>query len=139
MKKILLFLLACMLLVSCGKKEVKQVSPDSKLTLEAFSLAETIRQAYMVKDSITLQKNSTETGLKDIMANTRGYDSVDFTFTPRWVDMEKNQLQVNVSWKSTWVVSGKKLDERGMAVFLMEGTPLKVSKILRANPFVRPE
>src|SRR5574340_229725 len=128
MKKILDNLLSCMMLVSCVKKELKQVSAESKLTLEAFSLVETIRQAYIVKDSITLQKNSTEAGLKDIMANTRGYDSVEFAFTPRWVDMEKNQLQVNVSWKSTWVVSGKKLDERGMAVFLMEGTPLKVSK-----------
>lgn len=139
MKKILLLLLVGMLLISCGKKEVKQVSQESKLTLEAFTLAETIKKAFMVKDNITLQKSATETGYKDITINTRGYDSVEFTFTPRWVDIENNRLHVNISWKSTWVVSGRSKEERGMAVFLMEGAPLKVSRILRGNPFVMPE
>lgn len=139
MKKILLLLLVGVLLVSCGKKEVKQVSQESKLAQEAFTLAETIKKAFMVKDNITLQKSSTEAGYKDITTNTRGYDSVEFAFTPRWVDIENNRLHVNISWKSAWVVSGRSKEERGMAVFLMEGAPLKVSRILRGNPFVMPE
>ncbi len=143
MKKVLLLLLVGMMLVSCGKKEVKQASQESKLAQEAFALAETIKKAFMGKDNITLQKNSTEAGYKDITANTRGYargyDSVEFTFTPRWVSIENNRLHVNISWKSSWVVSGRSKEDRGMAVFLMEGTPLKVSGILRGNPFVMPE
>ena len=139
MKKILLLVLACALLISCGKKEVKPVSQESKMTMEAFALAETIKNAFIVKDNITLQKNSTDSGYKDITANTRLFDSVELTFTLRWVDIDKDQLHVNISWKSTWVVSGKSKAERGMAVFVMEGAPLKVSKILRANPFVMPE
>ena len=139
MKKILLLLLVGVMLVSCGKKEVKQVSPESKITQEAFALAETIKNAFVVKDNITLKKNSTEAGYKDITANTRSFDSVEISFTPRWVEMENNQLQLNISWKSSWVVSGKSTAERGMAVFVMEGTPLRVSKILRGNPFIRPE
>jgi uncharacterized protein YcfL len=139
MKKILLLVLACVMLISCGKKEVKPVSQESKVTMEAFALAETVKNAFIVKDNITLKKNSTEAGYKDITANTRSFDSVEITFTPRWVDMEKNKLEVNISWKSTWIVSGKNTAERGMAVFVMEGTPLKVSNILRANPFVMPE
>ncbi len=138
MKKILLLLFAGVLLVSCGNKEVKQVSQDSKLTLEAFALAETVKNAFVVKDDITLKKNSTEAGYRDIMENTRAYDRVEFTFTPRWVEIEDNKLQVNIAWKSVWVVSGKSTEESGMAVFVMEGVPLKVSKILRANPFVFP-
>ena len=109
------------------------------MTMEAFTLAETIKNAFIVKDNITLKKNSTESGYKDITADTRLFDSVELTFTPRWVEIEKNQLHVNISWKSTWIASGKSTAERGMAVFVMEGTPLKVSKILRANPFVMPE
>jgi len=139
MKKILLLVLACVMLVSCGKKEVKPVSQESKIALEAFALADTIKNAFIVKDDITLKKNSTESGYKDITANTRAYDSVEITFTPRWVDIENNKLDVNISWKSKWTVSGKSSDERGMAVFVMEGTPLKVSSILRSNPFVMPE
>ena len=139
MKKILLLVLACVMLISCGKKEVKPVSQESKMTMEAFALAETVKNAFIVKDNITLKKNSTDSGYKDITANTRSFDNVEITFTPRWVDMEKDKLEVNISWKSTWIVSGKSTVERGMAVFVMEGTPLKVSNILRANPFVMPE
>ncbi|RPI33647.1 MAG: hypothetical protein EHM54_10510 [Nitrospiraceae bacterium] len=139
MKKILLILLAGVMLVSCGKKEVKQASPESKTGMEAFALAETIKNAFVVKDKITLRKNSTEEGYKDITANTRTYDSVELTFTPRWVEIENNKVHVNIAWKSAWVISGKKVEERGMAVFAMEGAPLKVSGILRANPFICPE
>jgi uncharacterized protein YcfL len=139
MRKILLMLFVGLLLVSCGKKEVKPVSPESKLTLESFALAETIRDAFIVNDTITLKKYSTEAGYKDINANTRKYNRVELTFTPRWVEIDGDKLHVNIAWKSTWVVEGKSTEERGMAVFLMEGTPLKLTGILRGNPFVMPE
>ncbi|HYQ48282.1 MAG TPA: hypothetical protein VEP69_04385 [Thermodesulfovibrionales bacterium] len=137
MKKIALILLVCCLAVACGgKKEVKQVSQESKTATEAFALAETIKTAFIKNDMATLQKNSTDTGLKDITANRKAYDSVAISFTPRWVEIEGSQLMVNIAWKSSWTVSGRQSEERGMAVFAMEGTPLRVSKILRSNPFV---
>jgi uncharacterized protein YcfL len=137
MKKITLLLLACLLLVSCGgKKEVKQITQESKTATEAFGVAETIKNAFIKKDSATIQRNATEAGFKDITAGKQGYDSVDITFTPRWVEIEGDKLLVNISWKSTWLSSNRKTDERGMAVFVMEGNPLKVTRILRANPFI---
>jgi hypothetical protein len=137
MKKIALVLFVCCLAAACGgKKEVKQVSQDSKTATEAFALAETIKTAFIKSDAATLQKNTTETGLKDVTANRKAYDSVDLSFTPRWVEIEGGRLMVNIAWKSAWTVSGRRNDERGMAVFVMEGTPLRLSKILRANPFV---
>jgi len=138
MKKIMLLLLVGVLLVSCGQKVVKQASQDSKITLEAFTLAETVKNAFIVKDDITLKKSSTEAGYRDIMENTRAYDRVELTFTPRWVEIENNQLQVNIAWKSVWVAAGKSTEERGMAVFVTEGVPLKISRILRGNPFIFP-
>jgi len=138
MKKILLLVFVCALFVSCGKKEVKPLSQESKTSQEAFILAETIKNAFVANDSNTLQKNSTEKGYRDIAANAKGYDSVEFTFTPRWVDIENNQILLNIAWRSTWVVAGRSIDDRGMAVFAMEGTPLKVSQILRGNPFILP-
>ncbi|MBI5847528.1 MAG: hypothetical protein HZB31_06185 [Nitrospirae bacterium] len=137
MKKIALLLLVSVLLVSCGgKKEVKQVSQESKAATEAFSVADTIRNAFIKKDLETIQRNTTEAGFRDIMSGRQVFDSVDIIFTPRWIEMEGDRLLVNISWKSSWVTSGRKTDERGMTVFVMEGNPLKVTKILRANPFI---
>ena len=140
MKNIALLLLASLLLLSCGgKKEVKQVTQESKAATEAFGVAETIRNAFVKKDSATIQRNATEAGFKDITSGRQVFDSVDITFTPRWVEIDGDKMLVNISWKSTWMQSGRKSDERGMAVFEMEGNPLKLSRILRANPFILQE
>ena len=138
MRRVLPLLVIGLMLISCGKKEVKPVSQESKVTQEAFALAEAVKNAFVAKDTITLQKNSTERGYKDITANTKTYDRVEISFNPRWVEIENNQLYINISWKSTWITAGSSTEERGMAVFLMEGTPLKISRILRGNPFIYP-
>jgi len=138
MKKTFLILIAVMMLAACGKKEVKQVSADSMVSTEAFELAEKLRAAFVKKDLVTIQQNSTETGYRDIMSNRRPYDSVELTFTPRWVEIEKDQTVLNVTWKSKWTTAGKAASDRGMAVIVMEGRPLKVSRILRGNPFLYP-
>lgn len=139
MKKIMLLLLAGAMLFACGKKEVKQVSPESRTAMEAFALAETVKTAFINKDDEILKKSSTEEGYKQITANFRGYDRVELTFTPRWVEIENDSLNVNISWKSIWVSAGKRAEDRGMAVFIMQGTPLRIAGILRANPFIQPE
>jgi len=139
MRKIALLLSIALLLLSCGKKEVKPVSKDSRATQEAFALAETIKNAFINKDMTALQKNSTEEGYKHITASKKGFDSVELTLTPRWVELEGNRILLNISWKSSWTLSGKKTSDRGMSVFVMEGSPLKLTKILRANPFIYPE
>lgn len=140
MKKIMLLLLVSLLFVSCGgKKEIKQISQESKTASEAFGVAETLKNAFLNKDSATIQRTTTEAGFRDVMAGQQVFDSVDMTFTPRWVEIEGDKILVNISWKSIWGLSGRKANERGMAIFVMEGNPLKVSKILRANPFILQE
>jgi hypothetical protein len=127
------------LLGACSSKEVKPVSPESKTALEAFAVAEAVRSGFESNDKQALQKHSTEAGYKDITLNKKAYTSVSLAFTPRWVEIEKDQVSVNVAWQSTWTIGDRKVEDRGMAVFVMEGTPLRLSKILRANPFVCPE
>jgi hypothetical protein len=124
---------------ACGKKEVKPVSEESKSSIEAFALTEKIKTAFINKDLTAIQAVSTEDGYRDATTNRKPFDSVDLTFTPRWVEIEDSKLFVNVSWKSKWTASGNSTEDRGMAVFVMEGKPLKLSKILRANPFIFPE
>jgi len=122
-----------------GKKEVKQVSQESKTAQEAFSLAEKLRVAYVDRNFSAVQDLSTADGFKDFMNSIRHFDSVDLSFTPRWVEIEKTTVYLNVSWKGTWIVGKESFVERGMAVFLLEGSPLKLGKIVRGDPFRYPE
>jgi hypothetical protein len=131
--------LLVLLLLSCGKKEVKPVSPESKITQEAVGLAETIRNAYINNDRKTLERNFTNDGYRELIGAIKSFDSAELTFIPTWVEIEDSVVSVNVSWKGTWIAGGKRTEDRGLAVFVLEGRPLKLSQVLRANPFRQPE
>jgi hypothetical protein len=130
----LLFIAAC-----GGNKEVRKESRDYRISQEAFSVAEALRTAYAKKDLLGIQGISTREGNKEIVDSIRYFDSVDLTFTPRWVEIEKSKVYLNVAWKGIWTVGGEITRERGSAVFLLEGSPLKISKVLRGSPFKYPE
>ena len=135
----LLLFVSVLILASCGKKVVKKVSMESKTANEIFALAETVRKAYVNNDRATLEKNFTKEGYRELIGAMKSFESVELTFTPRWVNIEESVIYLNISWKGTWVVSGKKSDERGMAVFVLEGKPPKLARVLRDNPFKQPE
>jgi len=139
MRKVLVIVMVVLAVAACSKKEVKVQTEDSKLALEAFKLAETLRQAYVAKDLKALEDNTTEHGLQDIQRQLKDFESVELDFQPRWVDIESDSLVLNVSWKGTWQIRGREQKDRGMAVFELTGHPLKLNKILRSNPFKNPE
>lgn len=126
-------------LISCGKGEVKKVSDESRLTQEAFELAETIRNAYIKNDRETLERNFTAGGYRELIGAIKSFDSAELTFTPLRVEIEDSIVSLNVSWKGTWIIRDKRTEDRGVAVFVLEGRPLKLSQVLRANPFRQPE
>jgi len=136
---IFIYLITILLLVSCGKGEVKQVSQEAKIAQEAFGLAETIRNAYIKNDIETLERSSTKDGYKELIGAVKTFDTADLTFTPIWVEIEDSKVSLSVSWKGIWIVRGKTTEERGVAIFLLEGRPLKLAKVLRENPFRQPE
>jgi len=135
----MLIFFAGLFLVACGKKEVKPVSPESKLTQEAFQLADTLRKAYLKNDRESLERNSTQDGYRQIAQALKSFESADLTFTPTWAEIQDSTVKLTVSWKGTWVVRGKTTEDRGSAIFVMEGEPLKLAQIQRANPFAQPE
>jgi hypothetical protein len=139
----LIFLLSIssliLLLASCGKKEVKPVSEDSKIAQEAFRLAEVIKDAYIRNDRSTVERNSAKDGYKETIEVRKSFDSAELTFTPRWVEIEGTTVHLHVAWNGTWIVKGQRTEDRGLAVFVMEGNPLKLVKVLRENPFKQPE
>jgi hypothetical protein len=137
-KRIILLTLI-VFLFSCGKGEVKKVTEESIIAQEAFGLAETIRTAYLDDDRKTLENNSTKNGYIELIGAIKSFDSAELTFTPTWVEIEDSFVKLSISWKGIWIVSGEKKEERGLAVFVFEGRPLKLAQVLRENPFRQPE
>ncbi|MGQ9570247.1 MAG: hypothetical protein ACUVUQ_05275 [Thermodesulfovibrionales bacterium] len=126
-------------LSSCGKKEIKPISEESKIAQEAFKLAEVIKEAYIKDDRVTIQKNSTKDGYKELIGIMKSFDDAELTFTPRKVEIEDSTVYLSLTWNGIWMVRGKRIEERGLAIFVMEGRPLKLSRVIRENPFRQPE
>jgi hypothetical protein len=133
------FFILIFLLASCGKHEVKPVSEESKIAQEAFKLAEVIKNAYVKNDRLTIERNATKEGYQELIGAMKSFDDAELFLTPRKVDIEDSTVYLNLTWNGTWTVGGKKTEDRGMAIFVMEGRPLKLSRVLRANPFIQPE
>jgi hypothetical protein len=126
-------------LISCGKKEVKEVSEESQIAQEAFQLVETIKQAYLDNNRKALERNATQDGYRELIGAIKSFDSAELEFVPTWVAIDDTVVKLTVSWKGTWIVSDFTKEDRGIAVFVMEGQPLKLANVLRANPFRQPE
>lgn len=131
--------IAMLFLGSCGKKDVKPVSQESKLAQEAFQVAETLRQAYVKNNRSTLEDNSTKDGYRELIGVMKKFDKADLTFTATWVEIKDSSVYLSISWKGVWTVGSKSREERGMSIFVLEGTPLKLATVQRDNPFRQPE
>jgi hypothetical protein len=118
---------------------VKPVSEDSKIAQEAFKLVEVIKNAYIKNDRVTIEKNSTKEGYQELIGAMKSFDDAELFLTPRKVEIEDSTVYLNLTWNGTWTIRGKRTEDRGMAIFVMEGRPLKLSRVLRSNPFIQPE
>lgn len=140
MKKTAIILAVFVLVAGCGgKKEVKTVSYESRIYQEAISVVEALRVAYLKKDFSAISEKATKQGYSEIMGSVRHFDSAELTFTPNWVSIEQPKVFLNASWKGSWTVGTETFRERGTAVFILEGKPLRLSRISRGNPFKYPE
>lgn len=135
---VLFYISMILVLVSCSDKEVKKVSDDSKIAHEAFKLTDTLKKAYIENDRRTLKENSTEDAFSEIFGANKPFDIAELIFTPTWVEIQGSTVSVTISWKGTWKWEEKITEERGLAVFVFEGRPLKLIKIKRENPFSYP-
>lgn len=138
--RIISLIIVIFILSACGgKKEAKQVSMESEIAQEAISVMESIKELYIKKQLSAISERATQTGYKDIMDSIKHFDSAELTFAPRYIEIEQAKVYLNMAWKGQWTVGKETFRERGMAVFLLEGRPLRLSKILRGNPFKYPE
>ena len=83
MKRLLAIgLILLVFVVACGKKEVKKTSTDSKLTTEAFAVADQIREAYVMNNRAVIERYTTRDGYASITNARKSFDSAELTFNP---------------------------------------------------------
>ena len=138
MRKVLLIFIVALILSACESEQVKPPSEDSELALQAFAVSESVRDLYVKKDYDAMSEMFTAEAYKEFRAGLRQWESVELTFTPRLVEIENDKVTLNVSWQGKWVFMGRTASERGMAVFEMDGRPLKISRIPMGSPFIYP-
>ncbi len=86
----------------------------------------------------TIRTLTTPDGYREILANIKTFDSSELTFTPKWIDIKDDSLDVYIAWTGKWELEEDTFEERGLAVIMFRGNPPKVDQILRANPFSYP-
>ena len=138
-KKIILLLIPSLLFLACGGKEVKPPSQESKLAQEAIEVSEILKDAYISKNRKDLELHTTQDGYRELISALKNFDYAEITFTPTWAEIEGTSVRLTISWKGSWLMGGKRTEERGIAVFILQGIPLKLAQIQRANPFIQPE
>lgn len=138
MKKAVLMIMVLFVITSCGTKEVKVQPRESTRASTSVEQLQKIREYYVKKDAEGLRSMITAEGFKTIAAGMKSFDSVELQFTPRWVELRDDGVVVSSSWDGTWRQAGQTVTEKGSAMFLFKGTPLKLDAILRDSPFIYP-
>ncbi len=138
MKKALFLFLMIFVFHACSS-ETKKVTPESTTAKEAFALAEELKEAYLKRDLADIENISTKEGYREILGAMKSFDEAELSFEPKWVEIDESAVSLKIAWQGKWVVAGKTTEERGTAIFVLEGSPLKLRRILRANPFRQPE
>ena len=137
MKKILVILtILTFVFLGCGKDNVKP-SDDSLLTTEALNVINTVKTAYQEKDKDTL-KNYLDPALAGSVFKGMFFEKAELSFTPKRVNINGSTVMVNLNWMGTWVIEGKTIKRRGVAVFVFRGSPMRLIRVDGDNPFLFP-
>ncbi|MBF0318137.1 MAG: hypothetical protein HQL04_08165 [Nitrospirae bacterium] len=137
MKKVLLVLL--IVLLSCGKGEVKVTPEESRIAGSAMEVIEQIRQLYQGNAKSALKELSTPEGYLGHLSATKDFDTASLAFTSKWVDVKDSTIEVNVAWKGSWKKGDSVSNEKGLCTFVLTRQPMKLTRILGENPFNYPQ
>ncbi len=133
-KNQVIFIILILTLSGCGGKDKVKPSADSLLATGAINAINAIKTAYQEKERESLQNHLApeiaESTLKELF-----FDKAELSFTPRMVRIDASIIMVNLTWQGTWVIKGSDIKDRGVAVFVLEGSPMKLVRVDGDNPF----
>jgi hypothetical protein len=143
MRKLKFFLISIMVLsifISCGgKKEVKPQPPEARKAEEGLRVIEKIKEYYVSKELEKIKDLTTAKGYLSFIGSVREFEKATVMFTPRWIEIERDEMTLYIDWSGTWTVKGKEYKRNGLAAFKLRSNPLLLDEILRANPFSEPK
>lgn len=122
---------------ACSKSEVKKPSEEAILAKEAIELVKTIREAYMNNNEDRIRELSVSDEIIKKISFSDKPSELEFTF--RWIEIKDNKAEVYVSWKALWKEDSKSREIKGLCLFVLEGKPFRLVKIMRENPFEAPQ
>ncbi|MCX7794436.1 MAG: hypothetical protein N2257_08575 [Thermodesulfovibrionales bacterium] len=130
--------LICFFLVifSCSKAEVKRPSEEAIIAKEAMDFVNGLKKAYMDGDEERLKEMLLYNELIKKFSMIDRPSKLEFTF--RWIEIkeEEKKAEIYVAWRGYWKKEGVEEEARGLCLFVLQGRPFKLSKILRENPFL---
>ncbi len=120
--------------------DAKKPTEDSIIAMEAMSLVESLRKTYETREFSAMARFCTNEAYRSIAGSLKSFDSVELSFTPKWVEINRDgdAVEVLVSWKGIWVTGDKSQERDGTVLFSIGGDPLKVREIDRLSPFSQP-
>ncbi len=143
MRNLLSLIFAAIMLAALAagcSSDVKKPTEDSIIAMEALSLVEGLRKTYEAKEFSSMARFSTNEAYRSIAGALKSFDSVELSFTPKWVEINRDgdAVEMLVSWKGKWVTGETSREKDGTVLFSIGGEPLKVRKINRLSPFSQP-
>ncbi len=136
----IIFLVLIAVMAAGCSSDAKKPTEDSIIAMEALSLVESLRKAYETRDFSSMARFCTNEAYRSIAGSLKSFDSVELSFTPKWVEINRDgdAVEVLVAWKGIWVTGDKSQEKDGTVLFSIGGKPLKVREISRLNPFSQP-
>ena len=143
MRKLLCIAFAAIMLAALAagcSSDAKKPTEDSVIAMEALSLVEGLRTAFETRDFSSMARFCTNEAYRSIAGALKSFDSVELSFTPKWVEINRDgdAVEILVAWKGIWVTGDKSEEKDGTVLFSIGGKPLKVREIKRLSPFSQP-
>ncbi len=136
-KSFAVLIILALIFLGCGGKDKVKPSADSILTTESLNSINIIKTAYQERDGSILQSRLDPVLAKDILKELI-FEKAELSFTPRMVRINNSTVMVNLNWQGTWVIKDNSIRNRGVTVFVFEGSPMKLMRIDGDNPFHTP-
>ncbi|MBI4698030.1 MAG: hypothetical protein HY758_03745 [Nitrospirae bacterium] len=136
-KTLCAILIILVFISGCSGKDKVKPSADSLLTTEALNDISIVRTAYQDKNNSALQ-NYLAPELYESISKQMFFDRNDLSLSPQIVRIIGTEVMVTVNWQGVWTMKSEARKDRGVAIFVFEGSPMKLVRIDGDHPFLIP-
>jgi hypothetical protein len=134
-KSLTLLILILFMTIGCAK-ENRKPSQDSILTIKAFEHISALKEAYEGKDRAVINQLSSD--MSEQIMRELSFDKAELSFIKRLVRITDTSVIVNLNWRGSWWVGTNKIENRGVADFILHKETVTLSRIEGDNPFIVP-